>query len=71
MLFFYKSQLKTWLGLYPFIIFKYLFYKNDEIQEIKKSFFIRRPHKGKLLYEKRGYCTYDKFEKKIIKFIKT
>jgi hypothetical protein len=71
LLFFYKSQLKTWLGLYPFIIFKYLFYKNDEIQEIKKSFFIRRPHKGKLLYEKRGYCTYDKFEKKIIKFIKT
>ena len=70
LLFFYKSQLKTWLGLYPFIIFKYLFYRNDEIQKIKKSLFIRRPHKGKLLYEKRGYCSYDRFKKKIEIFVK-
>ena len=71
LLFFYKSQLKIWLGLYPFIIFKYLFYRNDEIQKIKKSLFIRRPHKGKLLYEKRGYCSYDRFKKKIEIFVKS
>lgn len=70
LLFFYKSQKKIWLGLYPFIIFKFLFYKNDEIQKIEKSLFIRRPHKGKLLYEKRGYCSYDRVKKKIEIFIK-
>ncbi len=70
LLFFYKSQLNIWVGLYPFIILKYLFYKNDEIQKIKKSFSIRRPHNGKLLYEKRGYCSYNRFKKKIEDFIK-
>jgi len=70
-LFFYKSQLKTWLGLYPFIIFKYLFYKTDTMQKIKSNISIREPHKGMLLYEKRGYCTYKKFNEKIINFVKT
>ncbi len=70
-LFFYKSQLKIWIGLYPFIIFKYLFYKTDAIQKIKTNTLIRLPHKGKLLYEKRKYCTYKKFNNKILNFIKT
>lgn len=70
LLFFYRSQLKIWFGLYPFIILKYLFYKNDEIQKISKSLFVRKPHRGKLLYEKRGFCSYDRFKKKIELFIK-
>ena len=69
-LFFYTSQLKIWIGLYPFIIFKYLFYKTDSIQTIERNISIRKPHKGKLLYEKRGYCTYKKFKKKILNFVK-
>lgn len=70
LLFFYKSQLKTWLSLYPFIIFKYLFYKNDGVQKIKKFFTVSKPHSGKLLYEKRGYCSYEKFNYEVSKFIK-
>ena len=69
LLFLYKSQKKIWIGLYPFIIFKYFFYKNDSVQTIKKDYKVRRPHYGKLLYEKRGFCKYRKFENKILKFI--
>ena len=68
-LFFYKSQFKIWIGLYPFIIFKYLFYKCDAIQEIKFDNRTRKPHKGKLLYEKRKFCTYKLFNKKILNFV--
>tara|TARA_A100001015_G_C15033150_1_gene734445 strand:+ start:1694 stop:2470 length:777 start_codon:yes stop_codon:yes gene_type:complete len=69
LLFFYKSQFKIWIGLYPFIIFKYLFYKSDSVQEIRINNTIRRPHIGKLLYEKRKFCKYKIFNQKIIKFV--
>ncbi len=68
-LFFYKSQIKVWIGLYPFVIFKYFFYKKDSLQIIKKDKKIRKPHYGKLLYEKRGFCEYNKFQNKILKFM--
>lgn len=67
-LFFYKSQLKTWVGLYPFIIFKFLFNKKDSVQKINKNTLIRKPHIGKLLYEKRKFCKYYKFRKKLLIF---
>lgn len=70
LLFLYRSQIKVWIGLYPFIIFKYLFYRNDSVQTIKKDNKVRRPHYGKLLYEKRGFCKYIKFESKILKFMR-
>ena len=70
LLFFYKSQKKIWFGLYPFVIFKFLFSKTDLIQEINKKIKIRRPHDGKLLYEKRGFCDYKLFEKKVFYFLK-
>ena len=69
-LFFYKSQIKIWVGLYPFIIFKFLFYKEDSVQKINKSKRIRKPHSGRLLYEKRKFCKYTNFRKKLIIFFK-
>lgn len=68
LLFFYKSQIKIWIGLYPFIIYKYLFNKINNIQVIKKNNIIKRPHKGKLLYEKRNFLKYNLFKKNIRKF---
>jgi len=68
-LFFYKSQLKVWLGLYPFIIIKFLFAKTDMLQKLEKKITVRRPHKGMLLYEKRGFCQYSKFRRNILSFL--
>ena len=59
LIFIYKSQLKTFLGLYPFYFIHMIFFKNYIIQQLnpKKKYF--KPHKGKLLYERRRM---DKFE---------
>ena len=51
-LFFYKSQIKVWVGLYPFLIFNFLTRNFYYLQEINKNFLVKRPHDGKLLYEK-------------------
>ncbi len=64
LLFKYKSQYKIWIGLYPFIIFHYLFYGYNFLSKLKKSFKIKKPHKGKLLYEKRKFCKFKDFRNK-------
>ncbi len=64
-LFTYSSQLKIWLGLYPFIIFKILINKYNFLQKIEKNFFLRKPHKSLLWYEKQNFAD---FEKTVVKF---
>ena len=64
LLFNYTSQIKTWIGLYPFIISHYLFKGFNYIEELDKNFTIKRPHKGELLYEKRNFCNFSKFKKR-------
>ena len=60
----------AWIGLYPFLIFHFLFSKSDVAQKINlKETKVRRPHEGLLLYEKRGYENYKNFENKIKKFL--
>ena len=61
-LFSYKSQLKIWFGLYPFIIYHYIFKGYNCMQSLNKSKTISRPHKGKLLYESRKYFSFNKFK---------
>jgi len=58
---FYRSQWKTWIGLSPQSIFKFLFVRRMKIQlaSIKKTF--HRPHDGSLLYEKRFGIMFDYF----------
>ena len=51
-LFYYKSQFKVWIGLYPFLISNLLLRNYFILQKMNKNFIIRRPHRGKLLYEK-------------------
>ena len=69
LLFIYKSQLKTWLGLYPFIIYKYLFKNRDSLQKINANVLFRKPHRGKLFYEKRKFCSYQSFRFHILSFL--
>ncbi len=69
LLFNYKSQIKIWIGLYPFIIYHYLFKGYNFLQNINSNLLIKRPHKNSLLYEKRKFCTFEKFNHKSKKFL--
>jgi hypothetical protein len=64
LLFIYKSQFKTWIGLYPFIIFHYLFKGYNFIEKLNCDNLIKKPHSNKLLYERRKFCTFEKFKSK-------
>ena len=70
MLFYYKSQLKIWIGLYPILILKILFNKYGYLQIIDKNFVLKRPHRNALWYEKRNFITYDEIELLFSKFLK-
>jgi LmbE family N-acetylglucosaminyl deacetylase len=69
-LFHYKSQLKVWVGLYPFLIFNLLFRNYYILQKINKNFIITKPHKNKLLYEKFRDITFSELKLKFSKFLK-
>ena len=64
LLFNYKSQIKIWFGLYPFIINHYLFRGFNFIEKLETSNKIVKPHSGKLLYEKRNFCKFATLKKK-------
>ena len=64
LLFNYTSQIKTWIGLYPFIISHYFFRGFNYIEELDKNLTIKRPHEGELLYEKRNFCKFSKLKKR-------
>ena len=55
----YKSQLKTFFWLYPFYLIHMIFKRTVITQKINILKNYNRPHKGKLLYERRKM---DKFE---------
>ena len=69
LLFTYKTQFKIWIGLYPFIIFHYLFNGYNFLSKLQKTFKLTKPHKGKLLYEKRKFCKFKDFKMKTKLFI--
>ena len=70
LLFYYKSQIKIWFGLYPILILKIIFNKYGYLQNIEKNFELKRPHKNTLWYEKRNFITYDAIKILFLKFLK-
>jgi LmbE family N-acetylglucosaminyl deacetylase len=50
----YRSQTKSWLGLYPFVLWHYLFKGRQSLQLVSLSRVQERPHPGRLYYEFRG-----------------
>lgn len=69
-LFTYKTQIKVWIGLYPFIIYKILFNQFGLVQKINKKFFLARPHSNQLWYEKRKIQSFDKIKPIYENFLK-
>ena len=59
--FHYPSQFKSWVGLFPFFLFHYLFFGTQILQPVSAKQIHRPPHSGKLLYDRRGFYSYKKF----------
>ncbi len=55
----YVSQVKSWLGLYPFVVWHYVFKGWQSLQPISFARIHERPHPGLLYYEIRGFARGD------------
>lgn len=62
----YPSQIKTWIGLFPFVFWKYLFNGQQITQAVSLKRLEQRPHIGRLYYEKRKFCSWKKLSAHII-----
>jgi len=69
-LFSYVSQKYLWLPVYPFIILKILSNNYGKLIEIDKNSLVKKPHKGKLLYEKMRKNKFTKLNKFFQNFLK-
>jgi len=67
----YPSQKRTWIGLFPFFIVHYFLYGTQILQPIiiSKNKYKNSPHNGVLLYERRGFYSYELFKKDTSIFI--
>jgi len=57
----YPSQLKTWIGLFPFMFLDLVFAGVQRLQPVSIERLALRPHAGRLLYERRGALSWDRF----------
>jgi LmbE family N-acetylglucosaminyl deacetylase len=67
-IFFYKSQFKTWVGLYPFFVLNILFFSKQYTKKISNFGSISKPHSTDILfYERRKRFLYVDFVDQILK----
>jgi len=64
-IFWYPSQIKTWIGLFPFILFNYVVSGKQKLQKVSYLRIHQRPHEGDLYYERRNFSTWEKMSKEI------
>ena len=55
----YPSQLKTWIGLFPFFLIHYCFWGNQALQKVSLDRLSQRPHRGSLYYERRKFSSWE------------
>ncbi len=60
----YRSQLTTWIGLGPFFVLHYLLWGAQVRQPVSVSRVFERPHQGPMLYERRNFSDFARFEAK-------
>ena len=65
----YPSQTKSWIGLFPFVFFHYIFWGWQEVQPASKNRIQSRPHIGELYYEKRKFASWLDVTEKINSYI--
>jgi len=57
----YPSQWKTWIGLFPGVLANYIAVGTQRLQPVDPSRVQEPPHSGRVLYERRGFCTWSTF----------
>lgn len=65
----YPSQLKSWIGLFPFFFAHYLFYGYQTWQPVSLERIFELPHKGGLYFIRRGFAEKADFYSKINHFL--
>ncbi|WP_197523931.1 PIG-L deacetylase family protein [Cupriavidus sp. USMAHM13] len=65
----YPSQWKTWVGLLPFVAPKLLLGGSYALQRAGERELSERPHDGPLLYESRGWLSWQDFCTEIQRFL--
>ena len=65
LVFHYRSQAVTWVGLMPFVLMHYLFWGTQSLQKVSLSQTQNRPHMGRLYYERRNFCTWRTMSEKV------
>lgn len=65
----YRSQWKSWIGLFPETLVKLALMRREVSRPIDPGRLRRRPHPGPLLYERRGKSTFERFEREATLFL--
>lgn len=61
----YPSQRRTWLGLFPFALWKYLLVGKQNLQQVSMERLEQRPHAGPLYYEQRRFFTWPRMQQQL------
>jgi hypothetical protein len=65
----YRSQVTTWLGLFPFLLWHYIFRGTQMLQPVAIARVLEAPHVARLLYERRGVMQFQQLHKTVQPFI--
>jgi hypothetical protein len=65
----YPSQLKTWVGLFPFVLVLMLIKGGQQVQGVSRERLIQRPHMGRLYYESRGFSSWDTLQMNVSRWM--
>ncbi len=66
----YRSQRLTWLGLFPELFLKLVVLRREVWRPAALDRCSSRPHRGRLLYETRFGCSWDRFDAAAAPFIR-
>lgn len=61
----YHSQMKSWVGLFPFLLAHYILRGTQDLQVAHINRIHQRPHNGTLYYEQRHFSTWASFKNKL------
>lgn len=64
--FWYPSQTKTWIGLFPYVTLHYLLGKGQSFQTASFDRILQRPHTGPLYYERRFSFSWERLRKAVL-----
>lgn len=67
----YPSQGRTWVGLFPFVLLRYLVRGAQDLQQVSLERLEQQPYPGTLYYEHRGFYTWDALRSRLAGLMRT